>query len=471
MLKRTNINYALFLLGSDLVFTILSLNLASRARLLIPLGVRLTLKFVYLHPYIYLLVIVIWFLVFLFLSVYDPKRTLRLIEELQTLIPAIGAATLIFAGTLYLSFREVPRLLFGYFFIIDCVALVGFRILLRLAFRLIGRPRRSITRVLIVGAGTIGRSVAQTAKEYGWAGLTLVGYLDDDPQKQEQEVEGIPVLGTLDDATRVVQEQAIDEVIFALPLEAHERLANLVVELQKLPVQVKVVPGFFNLAFFQARIDTLGGIPLVSLRESAIEGFPRLMKRVFDLALAFLLLLISAPFMLIVALLIKLDSPAPAVFRQERVGENCKPFMMYKFRTMFSDAHQRLPEVMKRTEDGQIVHKVPNDPRVTRVGRFLRRTSLDELPQLINVIKGEMSLVGPRPELPFLVDQYEPWQRKRFAVPPGMTGWWQISGRSQRMMHLHTEDDLYYIQNYSLLLDLQILWKTIGVVISAQGAY
>lgn len=471
MSKRSRIDYALFLLASDLVLTIVSLNLASRARLYLPLGARLTPKFVYLHPYIYLLVIVIWFLVFLFLSVYDPERTLRLIEEIQTLIPAIGAATLIFAGTLYLSFREVPRLLFGYFFIIDCIALMGFRILLRLAFKLMGRPRRNITRVLIVGAGSIGRSVAQTAKEYRWTGLTLVGYVDDDPRKQEQEVEGLPVLGTLDDATRVVQEQAIDEVIFALPLEAHERLANLVVELHRLPVQVKVVPGFFNLAFFQARIDTMGGIPLVSLRESAIEGFPRLMKRVFDLVLASLLLIISAPLMLVVILLIELDSPGPAIFKQERVGENCKPFMVYKFRTMFSDAHQRLPKVMKKGKGGQIVHKMPHDPRVTRVGRFLRRTSLDELPQLINVIRGEMSLVGPRPELPFLVDEYEPWQRKRFAVPPGMTGWWQISGRSQRMMHLHTEDDLYYIQNYSLLLDLQILWKTIGVVISGRGAY
>lgn len=471
MLRRRDINYALFLLGFDLALTMLSLNLASRARLYVPLGVRLAPRFVYIHPYIYLLVVAIWFLVFLALAVYDPKRTLRFIEEVEALIPAIGAATLIFAGTLYLSFREVSRLLFAYFFIIDCAALVGFRILLRLIFRLVGRPRRSITRVIIVGAGNVGRNVAQAAKSYSWTGLTLVGYLDDDPQKQGQKVEGVPILGTLDNAIPVVQEEAIDEVIFALPLEAHERLANLVVELQRLPVQVRVVPGFFNLAFFQARIDALGGIPLVSLRESAIEGFPRLIKRVFDLALASLLLVISALFMLIVALLIRLESPGPAIFKQERVGENCKSFTMYKFRTMFNDAPQRLAEVMKKNEYGQIIHKMPNDPRVTRVGRFLRRSSMDELPQLFNVIKGEMSLVGPRPELPLLVDQYEPWQRKRFAVPPGMTGWWQISGRSEKMMHLHTEDDIYYIQNYSLLLDLQILWKTIGVIISGQGAY
>jgi exopolysaccharide biosynthesis polyprenyl glycosylphosphotransferase len=254
-------------------------------------------------------------------------------------------------------------------------------------------------------------------------------------------------------------------------LRAHERLANLVVDLQRLPVKVNVVPDFFDLAFFRAHIGELGGIPLIALRESAIEGFPRLVKRAFDLLLASLLFVLLSPLMLIIAIAIKLDSPGPAVFKQERVGENCRPFPMYKFRSMFAHAEERQEEVIQEAEDGRIIHKFKEDPRVTRVGRMLRRTSLDELPQLLNVLKGEMSLVGPRPELPFLVEKYAPWQRKRFAVPPGMTGWWQIMGRSERMMHLHTEDDLYYIQNYSLLLDLQILWKTIGVVIKGSGAY
>jgi len=135
------------------------------------------------------------------------------------------------------------------------------------------------------------------------------------------------------------------------------------------------------------------------------------------------------------------------------------------------DAEALTPQVLQRTPDGQLLHKRQDDPRVTRVGRFLRRHSLDELPQLINVLKGEMSLVGPRPELPWMVEHYADWQRKRFAVPPGLTGWWQVSGRSERPMHLHVEDDLYYIQNYSLWLDLRILWRTIGVVISGQGAF
>jgi lipopolysaccharide/colanic/teichoic acid biosynthesis glycosyltransferase len=144
---------------------------------------------------------------------------------------------------------------------------------------------------------------------------------------------------------------------------------------------------------------------------------------------------------------------------------------MIKFRSMVVGAEQMNGELATRRHDGAIIHKIPNDPRVTRVGRFLRRTSLDELPQLVNVLRCEMSLVGPRPELPWLTENYETWQRRRFAVPPGMTGWWQINGRSNRLMHMHTEDDLYYIQNYSPLLDLHILWRTIGVVLRGQGAY
>jgi lipopolysaccharide/colanic/teichoic acid biosynthesis glycosyltransferase len=175
--------------------------------------------------------------------------------------------------------------------------------------------------------------------------------------------------------------------------------------------------------------------------------------------------------MLLVAVAIKLDSSGPALFVQERIGENGQPFMMYKFRSMVVNA-DRMPGLpVLNDQDGVVVHKIPNDPRVTRIGRFIRRTSLDELPQLFNVLRGEMSLVGPRPELPWLVENYEIWQRRRFAVPPGITGWWQVNGRSDRLMHMHTEDDLYYIQNYSPLLDLQILWRTIGVVVRGRGAF
>jgi exopolysaccharide biosynthesis polyprenyl glycosylphosphotransferase len=191
----------------------------------------------------------------------------------------------------------------------------------------------------------------------------------------------------------------------------------------------------------------------------------------FDVIVSTILIILLAPVMLLIAVLIKLESPGPIIFRQERIGEYGRRFQMLKFRTMYQDADRRWQEVAKRDEQGRLIHKVKDDPRVTRVGRKLRRTSLDELPQLFNVLRGEMSLVGPRPEMPYIAAEYEPWQWQRFRVPPGITGWWQINGRSEKPMHLHTEDDLYYIQNYSFWLDLRILMRTLIVVWKGHGAY
>jgi exopolysaccharide biosynthesis polyprenyl glycosylphosphotransferase len=196
-----------------------------------------------------------------------------------------------------------------------------------------------------------------------------------------------------------------------------------------------------------------------------------MVKRVFDLLMTLFLLPVSLLIMLIIAIGIKLEGPGPVIFKQKRAGENGRIFNMFKFRTMVPGAEELRHLVENVNEDGNLIHKSDHDPRVTRVGRFLRKTSLDELPQLINIFKGDMSLVGPRPEMPYLVEMYEPWQRKRFAVPQGITGWWQVNGRSDKPMHLNTEDDLYYVQNYSLLLDIQILFKTILVVLRGKGAF
>lgn len=194
-------------------------------------------------------------------------------------------------------------------------------------------------------------------------------------------------------------------------------------------------------------------------------------KRVFDLSLGTLALLLALPLMAFSALMIYLEDGSPVIFRQKRVGRAGRLFEIYKFRTMVKDAERLRLQVERRDRDGNLIHKTRNDPRVTSVGRVLRRFSLDELPQLFNVLAGTMSLVGPRPELPSLVANYESWQHKRFAVPPGMTGWWQTHGRSDRPMHLHTEDDLYYVQNHTIWLDLQIILRTLWVVIVGKGAY
>lgn len=468
MLKRFGLSFVLWLCLADLALTELALRLSGVLRLWLPLGADVTLNNISLNFYIYLMVIAIWTVVFQIFSVYDPKRTLRLVDELQQLIPAISMSTLAFAGALYFSFRDVSRLQIIYFFGLDLALLLGLRVLLRLAFRLQGGRRYNARRVLVVGAGRVGQQVAAMIREYAWAGLELVGYLDDDPRKRGN---GLPVLGVLEDTPRLVKELHIDEVVVALPLRDHERLAAVTYVLQQVPVNIRVVPDYFNLVFLRATVEDFGGMPLITLREPALTEFNRAAKRVFDLVVGTVLTIVSLPLMALVALAIKLDSPGPIIFEQQRAGENGKLFLMYKFRSMVDGADEHREEVIERSPNGTIIHKHPDDPRVTRVGRFIRAFSLDELPQLFNVLKGEMSLVGPRPEMPWLVEEYEDWQLKRFTVPQGITGWWQVNGRSDKLMHENTEEDLFYIKNYSLLLDLRILWRTMGAVLKRKGAY
>jgi len=223
----------------------------------------------------------------------------------------------------------------------------------------------------------------------------------------------------------------------------------------------------------RAGVEESDGIPRAQVREPAIDGLDRLVKRLFDLVISTCLLIVLSPLMLLTALLIKLDSPGTVFFRQQRVGEGARLFWMVKFRSMFACADQEATHTHYNASSSQLSFvKTPYDPRVTRLGHFLRRTSLDELPQLFSVLKGDMSLVGPRPELPQLVEHYEPWQFQRFAVPQGMTGWWQVNGRMERGdPRQRVEDDLFYIRNYSLWLDVRILLKTILAVIHGEGAY
>jgi lipopolysaccharide/colanic/teichoic acid biosynthesis glycosyltransferase len=199
--------------------------------------------------------------------------------------------------------------------------------------------------------------------------------------------------------------------------------------------------------------------------------FIGMFKRVFDLFFGLVALILALPFMAFSVLMVYLEDGPPVIFRQARVGKDGNLFVMFKIRTMVKNAEQLQSQVEKNDPEGNLIRKMKDDPRVTRVGRVLRRFSLDELPQLFNVLSGTMSLVGPRPEIPALVEKYEPWQRKRLDVLPGMTGWWQVNGRSDKPMHLHTEDDLYYIQNHSMWLDLQIIIRTIWVVVNGKGSY
>jgi len=456
---------------SDIVATLLSLTLANWLRFQLPFG-RPPTPFGMLNLPIYGIVAVIWSAMFAILSAYHPRRIVNAISEARTVVAAIMLSVLVLAGVLFLTYRGLSRLLLGYFFALDLFTVLLARSLLRVIFKALVSGKIQAPQVLIIGAGKVGQDLARKLSQRSWIGPHVVGYLDDDRAKIGQSFEGYPVLDLVDKAPEVIWAYGVEEVIIALPLWAYEKMRNLVAALQQLPVNIKVVPDFFALAFFSATLEDLDGIPLIGLKEPVIRGGTRLVKRLMDLVLSVIAIIVLSPVMLAIAILIKLDSEGPVIFAQERAGENGRLFRMFKFRTMCRGAEKEEQTMLTRTEDGQVIfNKRPDDPRVTRLGRFLRRTSLDELPQLFNVLRGEMSLVGPRPELPFLVELYQPWQRKRFSVPQGMTGWWQVNDRSDKPMHLHTEDDLHYIQNYSLLLDLKIMWRTIWAVLKGKGAY
>jgi exopolysaccharide biosynthesis polyprenyl glycosylphosphotransferase len=277
------------------------------------------------------------------------------------------------------------------------------------------------------------------------------------------------VLGDIDQLLPYVEQHRVDEVIIATNRYSEDvarEISTIMYELQRFAVAIRLAPDYSEISFFHVVTENFEGLPLIGLRTPIFSPAQRLVKRWVDLTIALAIGLIGLPIFAAVALAIRLESEGPIILRQRRIGIHGKPFSMYKFRSMYNNIDQNQFDETKLD-----IIKRPDDPRVTRVGRFLRRTSLDEMPQFLNVIKGDMSLVGPRPELPDRVQEYVWWQFKRFEVPQGMTGWWQINGRANRPMHLNTEDDLYYIQNYSLWLDAQILWRTIKVVFTGEGAF
>jgi len=270
--------------------------------------------------------------------------------------------------------------------------------------------------------------------------------------------------------------------LVALPLHAHSRLVEVCRQLQKLSVRVYVIPDLFALSFPNATMEGFGGIPAIGLGQPGLTEQQRLVKRAFDLVLASLCLILMAPFLIVIAILIKLDSPGPVLYKGTRIGENGKAFLMFKFRSMRIDggedihkAHvvRLIRENIKPQQAGKgksVSLKLQDDPRITRVGSFIRKTSIDELPQLFNVLRGDMSIVGPRPSLPYEVEVFQDWHMRRFEGPPGITGLWQVNGRNRVSFDEMVRLDIEYIEHQSLWLDCKILLQTPFAVISGNGA-
>lgn len=470
MFRRFSIDFALFSVFLDACLVVVDLSLASILRPVLNI-LPMAKDLFGIQPIplsLYLLFPIIWVFCLLIFSVYNPNRNHHFGDEVASLLVGSLLAGVSLAGVLYLTYRDISRIFYLSFFLLALLSMLGWRLLAQLVFHFGSHRADRSERALIIGAGIVGKDLQQKIAERRDVRLTLVGFLDDDPQKRASDPK---ILDFLDNVRKVVLERKVDHVILALPRRAHERVTLLVADLHDLPVKVYVIPDYFSLTLHHAAVEEFAGIPVLDLRAPALSDYQRVTKRVFDIVVTLMFMPVLLPLMGIIALAIRIDSPGPVLFHQERAGENGRPFTMLKFRTMVENAESLRHLVERTDENGHLIHKIPDDPRVTRLGGFLRKTTLDEFPQFFNVLRGEMSLVGPRPEMLYLVEQYEPWQRKRFAVPPGATGWWQIHGRSDKPMHLHTEEDLYYIQHYSPWLDVMILFQTIGSIFTGRGAY
>lgn len=434
-----------------------------------------------LLPQLFLLVTLIWPFFFFVFRVYDGRFSSTMREELLNVLLAILAATLTLAGVLYFTYQDTSRILFIAFFWFDCLTLLGARLSLRLLRK---RQHRSAQRTttIIVGAGRVGCRAAMELQKYAQERVNLVGFVDDDPDKQATEFGGLPILGTLDDVPSIVQMNNVRDAVIALPLHAHQRLVDVCNQLQKLGVHVHVIPDLFALSFPSAALDGFGGIPVLDLGQPGIFGWRRAIKRLFDVITTSMILVIVWPLILAIAVAVKLDSPGPILFRQKRIGEHGHAFEMLKFRSMRINNDDRVHrEHMARliTENVTLIDaagqgksslKLQHDPRITRVGTFIRKTSLDELPQLLNVLRGEMSLVGPRPPVPYEVELYKDWHRRRFDAIPGLTGMWQVHGRNRVSFDEMVRMDIEYIDRQSLWLDIRLLLKTPFALISGHGA-
>ena len=456
---------AIVLFLGDFVLIVASLALASELRITLPLGRTLAPGGERLPVLVHAAALVTWLGTFLLTRVYEVEGSPASRSNLLRLATSAAVATFVFAGVLYFTFRDVSRLQFLYFLAVGLAALELFRVAVDLLLRWRGSSRiLNWHNVIVVGAGQLGSEVMEKVRSDPSRGYRIVGFVDEQRRAENQEPW---YLGEFEQLRDLIVEHEVEEVWSTLPPHAYDKLYSIIVDLDEVPVRIKVIPDYFALALVRAKTEMIGGIPLIGLREPVIGDLDRLVKRVFDLAIGLILALLLLPVMLIIAAAIKLDSQGPVLFKQIRAGENGSPFVMLKFRSMTAEASSRSAAEPPATEE----HKMKDDPRLTRMGASLRRLSLDELPQLFNVLNGDMSLVGPRPEVPWLVDKYAPWQRKRFAVPQGITGWWQINGRSNKPMHQNTDDDIYYVYNYSLLLDIKILLRTPLVVIRGKGAF
>ncbi|RKY00437.1 MAG: undecaprenyl-phosphate glucose phosphotransferase, partial [Spirochaetes bacterium] len=419
---------------------------------------------IYLQILIY--IIVIWGIVFKAFALYQPMRINNPINEAIKVVEAsIFSVLILIAITYGLYEHKFSRILMGLFFVSSTFLTIFARATLRKALHEIRKRGYNLRYAIIVGAGEIGQKISSAILSHPELGIKIVGFLTRHPEKIGTKINGIPVIGLYKDIQKIIRERKIDQVYVALPLEAWERMKIILSSLEEEIVDIKLVPDFYQYVTLHGGVEELDGLPIINLQESPFYGWRRMIKRGMDIVISLFAIIFLSPLFLVIALAVKLTSPGPILFKQKRMGFDGVIFEIYKFRSMYVDAEKETGPVWAKKDD----------PRRTPLGAFLRRTSLDELPQFFNVLKGDMSLIGPRPERPEFIEKFKkeiPRYMLRHKIKAGMSGWAQVNGfRGNSSITKRIEHDLYYIENWSLTFDLKILWLTLWKGIFNKNAY
>ena len=416
----------------------------------------------------------LWHVIFRAQGLYRSRRIGLLVSEWWDIAKAVALGTLILAGlAVVLRLVAVDRRFLAVLFVAGLVGTVLTRSALRLVLGEVRRKGRNLRNLVIVGCGPRGARLGAEIWKRPELGYLLLGYIDDIPPPRSS-LHGQPekLLGGLKDAPTILGKLEVDEVMICLPLRSqYETIARLITVATGMGLIVRMPADFFELKLAHAEVEHLDKIPIVTLAEPTPSSLGLFVKRVLDVVCTSVALVLLAPLFLVIAIAIKLESRGPVFFSQERVGLGRRKFRVWKFRSMVRDAESQLAKLEQLNEVKGAAFKIRHDPRVTRVGRLLRKLSLDELPQLVNVLIGEMSLVGPRP-LPLRDVERIPngWQMRRFSMKPGITCLWQVNGRHKIDFDHWMELDLQYIDNWSPGLDLEIMMKTIPAVLRGTGA-
>jgi Undecaprenyl-phosphate glucose phosphotransferase len=479
MLRRYGRLLVAFYVLSDALLGIVAFGIAYLVRFstgLIPVtrGYPPFAQYVAVMPFIAVLVP----LAYQFQGIYRLRRGRSRVDDFFTVfIGTIVAVVLGIVSTLYFQAYyvsdelkdrgayEVSRVVWALFLIFNVALTFGSRELVREILERRWRAGIGLKRILIAGAGDLGRLVAEKILHHRELGYQVVGFVDDRAGGDHLGYRGLPLLGTLADAAEIIRQENIDHVYVALPLDEHLKMLDLIESTSREMVDVKVVPDLVQFLALRARLEDLDGVPIINIHDVPLQGFNSVIKRVIDISISGAATIVLAIPCSIIALAIKWTSPGPVFYRQERMGLDGRPFTVYKFRSMREGAEDVTGPIWARDDD----------PRCTAVGRFLRKTDMDELPQIWNVLKGDMSIVGPRPERPFFVDQFKhrfPQYMLRHKVKAGITGWAQVNGwRGNTSLEKRIEFDLYYIENWSVSLDLKIMWMTLFRGILQRQAY